>query len=70
MNERKKRFGDRYDGYRVRSLSPMTYVVPFVMKTRNDASNLFSPLLKWGELKITYAKSAVMTVLPALVFFM
>ena len=42
MEKRKKRFGDRYDGYRVRSLSPMSYVSPFIMKTRNDSSNLFS----------------------------
>lgn len=51
MNERKKRFGDRYDGYRVRSLSPMTYVVPFVMKTRNDASNLFQSSVEMGRIE-------------------
>ncbi len=48
--KRKKRFGDRYDGYRVRSLSPMTYVVPFIMKTRNDACNLFSGKVELGRI--------------------
>lgn len=48
--KRKKRFGDRYDGYRVRSLSPMTYIIPFIMKTRNDASNLFSGTVELGRI--------------------
>ncbi|MBR3935182.1 MAG: hypothetical protein IKJ57_01375, partial [Oscillospiraceae bacterium] len=51
MEKRKKRFGDRYDGYRVRSLSPMTYVVLFIMKTRNDASNLFSGSIELGRIE-------------------
>lgn len=51
MEKRKKRFGDRYDGYRVRSLSPMTYIVPFIMRTRNDASNLFSGSVEMGRIE-------------------
>ena len=51
MEKRKKRFGDRYDGYRVRSLSPMTYVAPFIMKTRNDSSNLFSGSAELGRIE-------------------
>ena len=51
MEKRKKRFGDRYDGYRVRSLSPMSYIVPFIMKTRNDASNLFSGSVELGRIE-------------------
>ncbi len=39
MKERKKRFGDRYDGRRLRSLSPMSYVSPYIMKTRVTSSN-------------------------------
>lgn len=50
MEKRKRRFGDRYDGYRVRSLSPMTYVVPFIMKDRNDATNLFRSTLEMGRI--------------------
>ncbi len=51
MEKRKKRFGDRYDGYRVRSLSPMSYIVPFIMKTRNDACNLFSGSIELGRIE-------------------
>lgn len=39
MENRKRRFGDRYDGYRIRTLSPMSYVSPYVMKTRVASSN-------------------------------
>ena len=38
---RKKRWGDRKDGRRVRSLPAMSYVSPFIMKERNDSQNLF-----------------------------
>jgi hypothetical protein len=41
MSKRKHRFGDRYDGRRVRSLPPMHYVTPFIMRTRNDAQLFF-----------------------------
>ncbi len=38
---RKKRFGDRKDGRRLRNLPAMTTVVPFIMQTRNDSMNMF-----------------------------
>lgn len=41
MEKNKRRFGDRKEGRRVRSLHPMDYVAPFIMVQRNDASNLF-----------------------------
>lgn len=37
----KRRFGDRKDGRRVRTLHPMDYVSPYIMVQRNDASNYF-----------------------------
>lgn len=37
----RKRLGDRRDGRRVRSLPPMMYVSPFIMKDRCDAQNYF-----------------------------
>ena len=40
--KRKRCFGDRHDARKLRSLPPMTYVAPFIMKDRNDAQNLFS----------------------------
>jgi len=39
-NGRKRRFGDRSDGRRLRSLDPYHAMMPFIMKTRNDGSNL------------------------------
>lgn len=36
---KKRRFGDRRDGRRVRSLSPMAQLVPYIMKERSDAQN-------------------------------
>ena len=37
----KRRFGDRADGRRVRSVSPMARVSPYIMKTRNTSLNYF-----------------------------
>ena len=42
MNKKRRRFGDRKDGRRVRTLNPMATVVPFIMKTRNDSLNMMS----------------------------
>lgn len=36
---KKRRFGDRKDGRRVRTMSPMSYVIPYIMRTRNDTQN-------------------------------
>lgn len=36
---KKRRFGDRKDGRRVRTMSPMSNVIPYIMRTRNDAQN-------------------------------
>lgn len=33
----KKKFGDRYDGRRIRHCDPTNIIIPFIMKTRNDA---------------------------------
>lgn len=35
----KRKFGDRPDGRKIRSLDPLNTVVPYIMKTRNDATN-------------------------------
>ncbi len=37
----RRRFGDRADGRRVRTISPMARVSPFIMKTRNTSQNYF-----------------------------
>ena len=38
---RKRRFGDRYDGRLVRTLPPMSYLEPYLMKVRSDSQNQF-----------------------------
>ena len=42
---RKKKIGDRRDGRRVRTLHPMSYVSPYIMKTRADAQNHFEDVI-------------------------
>ena len=37
----KRRFGDRTEGRRIRSIDPMTVVAPFIMPSRIGAQNLF-----------------------------
>lgn len=36
---KKRRWGDRIDGRRVRSLSPMAQLIPYIMRERSDAQN-------------------------------
>ena len=43
--KRKKRFGDRREGRRVRTLPAMSYVVPYIMKDRNDTQNQFEDVI-------------------------
>ena len=42
---RKKCFGDRKEGRRLRTLKPMFYVIPFIMKERNDSQNQFEDVI-------------------------
>jgi len=42
---RKKRFSDRKEGRRIRTLPAMSYVVPYIMKERNDAQNEFEDVI-------------------------
>ena len=39
---RKRRFGDRKDGRKVRTLQPIQRMMPYIMKKRSDAQNTFS----------------------------
>lgn len=41
MKVRKRRWGDRYDGYRVRETDPLFYVIPHIMRTRLDSQVFF-----------------------------
>lgn len=42
---RKKRWGDRKDGRRIRTLPLMSYVSPFIMKVRSDSQNKFEDVI-------------------------
>ena len=37
-----KRFGDRKEGRKLRSIDPMMAVAPYIMKTRSGSSNMIS----------------------------
>lgn len=41
MAKYKKRFGDRYDGRRIRTLDAFYRIIPFIMKNRVDSQNYF-----------------------------
>ena len=43
--KRKKRLGDRRDGRRVRTLPPMSYAMPYIMKVRADSQNHFEDVV-------------------------
>ena len=47
-NVRKRRFGDRRDGRRLRSLDPYNALTPYIMKQKNESDNSFS-----GKVEIT-----------------
>lgn len=38
---RKRRLGDRYDGFKVRNLEPMTLIIPYIMQKKVDSWVLF-----------------------------
>ncbi len=42
---RKRRWGDRSDGRRIRTLPPMSYVSPYIMRTRADSQNHFEDVI-------------------------
>lgn len=50
MAEKKRRkFGDRKEGRLVRTMSPMSYVSPYIMKRRSDALNYFTDSVDMAE---------------------
>ena len=44
-NKRRRRIGDRKEGRRIRTLDPMNYVIPYIMKRRSDAQNFFEDVI-------------------------
>ena len=51
MKVRKRRFGDRYDGYRVRETDPLFYVIPHIMRTRLDSQVFFDEQIDSSSLR-------------------
>ena len=47
--KRKKRWGDRRDGRRLRTLPKINELTPFIMKTKNDANNYLSDAVEISE---------------------
>ena len=73
--KRKRRWGDRYDGYRVRELDLPFWIIPNIMRERNDSQIFFEESIniselerfirrKWAtdmpNLRLVYVVSAVM----------
>jgi len=50
-HKRKRRFGDRREGRRLRKLDPYTAMKPFIMKEKSDASNYFSEVVEVSEIE-------------------
>jgi len=50
-SKRKKRFGDRRDGRRLRKLDPYNAMFPFIMKEKSEASNYFSETIEITEIE-------------------
>lgn len=42
--KRRRRLGDRWDGYKLRTVNPMTKFVPYIMEMRCDACNTYSDM--------------------------
>ena len=42
--KRRRRWGDRSDGYKLRTINPMTKFVPYIMPQRNDACNTYADM--------------------------
>ena len=49
QKKRKRRWGDRNDGRRLRTISPYMAITPFIMPQRNDACNQFSDSIEITE---------------------
>jgi hypothetical protein len=46
---RRRRWGDRYDGRRLRSLNPFYQITPYIMRTRVDAHDYFTDRVDIGR---------------------
>lgn len=47
--KRKRRWGDRKEGRKLRTIDPMTRITPYIMKRRSDSQNFFTEKLDIAE---------------------
>ena len=50
MSRYKRRYGDRKDGRLIRSMTPINKFMPYIMPTRNDASNYYEESFQVNDL--------------------
>lgn len=50
MEKKKKKWGDRYDGRRIRNGDPFNIIIPFIMQERNDSEVLFDAEVDVSEI--------------------
>ena len=48
---RRRRWGDRYDGRRLRTLNPFYQIMPYIMRTRADAQDYFDDRIEIGRVE-------------------
>ncbi len=48
---RRRRWGDRYDGRRLRTIDPFTQIAPYIMRTRSDAQVQFEDRIEIGRVQ-------------------
>ena len=60
MNENKvkRRFGDRYEGRRIRGYNPMDRVAWYIMPRRNGATNLLAYSVDVASWRTTFVRNA------------
>lgn len=51
IKKRKRRLGDRYDGFRVRAMDPTFVIIPQIMRTRLDSQIFFEEQIDIGGLR-------------------
>ena len=60
---RKKRFGDRKDGRRLRTISAMNMFQPFIMEQRNDSQNQFEDVIDITNVEKYFLRSLLLKTL-------
>ncbi len=54
--KKKRKFGDRVEGRRIRKLSPINCLMPFIMRNRSDAMNYFADRVDIDEAEVLVRK--------------